>query len=80
MLHRRWFYEQPSSLHILFFLLYIYLSVAKYNIVKALELYKNMMSIMTKNGFDTAQLVNVNKTNLFCKYRNISLYLNISVV
>lgn len=54
MLHRRWFYEQPSSLHILFFFVVHYLSVAKYIIVKALELYKNMLAIMTKDGFDTA--------------------------
>lgn len=72
--------SNPRAYIFFSFLLYIYLSVEKYNIVKALELYKNMMAIMTKDGFDTAQLVNVNKTNLFCKYRNISLYLNISVV
>ena len=35
---------------------------------------------MTKDGFVTSQLDNVNNTNLVCKYRNISLYLNISVV
>lgn len=38
------------------------------------------MAIMRKDGFDTALLLNVNKTNLFYRYRNILLYLNISVV
>lgn len=61
-------------------MLYISLLVANYAILKALELYKNLMAIMTKGGFDIAWLVNVNETDLFYSCRNIALYLNVCVV
>lgn len=37
------------------------------------------MAIMKKNEFDEAQLINVNKTNLFYRYKNISLSLSAGV-
>lgn len=46
-------------------MLCIYHLVAQYIIEKALKLYTNVMAIMTKDEFDKAQLINVNKTNSF---------------
>lgn len=69
-----------SQTHIVSFFV-IHLSFnGKIYYFKSTRIIENFTAIMTKDGFVTTQLDNVNNTNLACKYRNISLYLNISVV